>query len=435
MCIRDRAFWSYVVLILVPLWSTPGYELSLDLGWVDGLSIALWVVAVVLLFRMRKRAPVPVLGAAWFLLMLIPTSNIVQVSAGFMAERWVYLPSVGLLLAVVSLAEGIPASLWSKRAVLTGAKVAGVLVAAALLALCWVRGAWWHDDLILFRTMVRKVPNSSVGYNNLGLALMERGDTQGAVEAYGRALTLSPGYVTAHYNMALAMLTLGRAAEAVEEARRAVELDPEDAMARAGLGQALALTGKVEEGIVELQNAVALAPRAPHSRYNLAVALRQAGRLDEALVELRALLEIAPDLAIAREALEKWPKEGGQASSLAQAQEHHQRALTLARSGKVEEALAELRKAAELAPEAPYAWFNMGYLLLSVGRAAEAVPALERAAALDPEAPRARYFLGRAYLALGRNREAREQLEACLRLDPTGSKAEEIRNTLASLPR
>jgi len=428
-----KIFWAYVCLVLLPVWSSPRYEPSLDLGVADWLSIALWVAALWAVYRAARRTPLLAFGVAWFLLVLLPTSNVLEVSGALMAERWLYLPSVGLLLAVVSAGETVPARFWHKR--IMGAAVAAVggALALALLLLCWSRGAWWRTELSLFATMVSRVPHSAVAHANYGVALAETGDTATAIAECQRALALRPDYPCARRTLATVLLQLGRVQEAAEQARQAVQLAPEDARARAVLGIALVGSGRAQEGVVELQKAVALVPGSTDFRYNLALGLRKVGRLQEALTELRSLLELDPDFQPARTALARWPREQPTAAVSEAAQGHQQRALALARSGQREQALAEFRAAVQLDPNDALAWYNMGYLLLSGGDPAQAIPALERALALEPNLPQAHYHLAQAYLAQGRKQEARKHLEECLRLDPQGPLAKGIQNTLSQL--
>lgn len=429
-----KIFWAYVGLVLFPVWSNPRYEPPLQLGVADWLSIALWLAALLAIYRGARRAPLVTLGVAWFLLLLVPTSNALEVSGALMADRWLYLPSVGLLLALVAAGEAVPAGFWQQPIVRRATPTLGALTAVVLLLLCWGRGSWWRSDFSLFAAMVRKAPHSAVAHANYALALAEAGDTAAALAEYERALTLVPEHPAARRNLASTLLEMGHPQEAAEEARLALALAPRDPVGHALLGVALVRGGHAQEGVIELQQAVALAPHMIDFRYDLALALRQAGRLQEALAELRSLLELDPYFQPARQGLARWPQEQPTATVPEAAREHHQRALALARAGQREQALAEFRAAVEVHPDYALAWYNMGYLLLSSGDPVQAIPALERALALNPNMPRAHYHLAQAYLAQNRTREARNHLEECLRLDPNGPLANVIKQTLTRLP-
>ena len=426
-----KAFWSYVLLVLLPIWSSPRYELSLQLGPADWLSIALWVLSLPALYRLARRAPLPAFGAAWFLLVLLPTSNVLEVSGALMAERWLYLPSAGLLLALVAAAEAVPAQFWRSQPARARVIPLGALLGLGLLVLCWTRGSWWRNDLTLYGMMVRRAPHSAMAHNNYGLALAQSGNPQAAIEEYQKALVIEPRHLDALCNLASVLIDVGRPAQAAQHARQAVDLDPQDALAHSLLGMALLHAGDRQQGLAELQQGVALAPYSVRRRYQLAAGLHEVGRLEEALAQLRSLLELDPQFQPALEALARWPKERPAATVPEAAIQHLDRALALARGGLRQQALAEFQAALKVAPNYALAWYNMGYLLLTTGDTAQATAALERAVTLDPNYPRAHYHLARAYLAQGRKQEARKHLEECLRLDPFGPVADEISRTLA----
>jgi tetratricopeptide (TPR) repeat protein len=239
---------------------------------------------------------------SWFLISLIPVSNALPVpGVQILAERWLYLPSVG------ACALGGWGAWILYRRTRRWMRPGWALVSAIVLLLFGVRTfLWcysWRSKESLARTMVASAPDEPLGYTNLGVALVEKGKVEEAVGEYRKAIQLKPDFFQAHYNLGNALWHQGKAEEAIAEYRRAVSLDPDFAQAYFNLGLALGERGKVEEAIVAYRRAVQLKPDYAQAHYNLGVTLGQQGKAEEAMAEYRHAIELLPDYAQALENL------------------------------------------------------------------------------------------------------------------------------------
>ncbi|HWR97896.1 MAG TPA: tetratricopeptide repeat protein [Candidatus Methanoperedens sp.] len=205
--------------------------------------------------------------------MLVPVLGIVQVGEQVRADRYTYLPQVGLLIAAVWGMAAIPALARSPR---LGA-LCGAAATAALSAATFVQVGHWRDSETLFRhslaaTAGDRRQSDSHGWmlhNNLGVALRAQGRNEEAAAAFREAIRIYPGYAFARNNLGNALAALGRFPEAEAEYRQALRIDPHYAHTRNNLGNALAAQGRFAEAEAEYREALRLQPDYPDARESL----------------------------------------------------------------------------------------------------------------------------------------------------------------------
>jgi hypothetical protein len=263
------------------LWTTTGVMAVL-------VGIGFAVAAVVA----SRRSRIAALGLALFVIGLLPAFFTSAISGARLAERYLYLPSAGGMLAVAGLLE--QTRVVARRGVLIGC---AVLVCAASAAVIWVRIPVWRDETTLWSDTVDKSPNAAEPHFNLGVALMSRGDDPGAFSEFTAALERKPDPPLA----AAALDDLGRIYErrqqpmvALEYFRRAVDVHPESAAAQSNFGGALAEQGRLSEAVEHLTRAARIRPEEPNTHLNLALVLVDMGRRDEGLAELEEAVRLAP---------------------------------------------------------------------------------------------------------------------------------------------
>jgi tetratricopeptide (TPR) repeat protein len=273
-------------------------------------------------FRMRRRRPHLLVGWLWFLGTLVPVIGIVQTGSQAMADRYTYLPHVGLFVAVA----------WSAREFAVRsrihARVTAGLAAAMLVALgaaTYRQTLVWADSVTLFEHALAVTDDNWLAHNNLGDALAKEGRLEAAASHFESALRLFAAYPSAHYNLAVARTRMGQTDAAIPHYREALRLDPRNLNARNNLGMALFQTGAVGEAVRELTEVVRVRPD-PGARANLALALGKAGRHAEAAEQLRLVLAAMPQFAeghyLLAEALSALNERG-------QAEEHYAKAREL----------------------------------------------------------------------------------------------------------
>jgi tetratricopeptide (TPR) repeat protein len=181
-------------------------------------------------------------------------------------------------------------------------KWAAFIVPVAWLGLAQVRGA--TPSLERERLIVQAVPRSAEARNNLGGALLVRGEVDEALEHLQEAVRLDPNHAQAHSNLGVALARRGRSAEAIDHYREALRLDPRQVQAYSNLGNALLQQGQVREAIAQFEAGLSIDPTDPQARTNRAGALLRDGRIDEAIADLEEVVRLRPDFQPARRNLE-----------------------------------------------------------------------------------------------------------------------------------
>jgi tetratricopeptide (TPR) repeat protein len=265
-------------------WPSP---LCFDYGWQPAQSAREIVPAALAVGALAAaagwllwRTSGPGFLAAWFFLLLAPTSSVVPIQ-DIAVEHRMYLPLAAVVTGVVLIGHRALQGL-GVRWPLAGAAL--VLVAAAALGTATAaRNRDYHDELVLWRTVAAAAPENWRAYYNLGTLLRQRGDEEEAIPLLREALALEPGHAAGHYNLANALKQSGEIEEALPHYRRAIELEPRHASAHVNLANALQTRGEAEQAILHYRRALELSPEWGLVHYNLAVVLEADGQLDEAV--------------------------------------------------------------------------------------------------------------------------------------------------------
>jgi protein O-mannosyl-transferase len=381
-----KMFWPNDLSILYP---HPGHWPAWQVIAAGTLVLAI-TVAVLLLARRR---PYLAVGWLWFFGMLIPTIGLVQVGIQSMADRYSYLPLVGLFIMLAwGLAELVPGRPWRETALAWGAGLA--LVACALLAARQIR--FWRDSEALFGHAVRVTRNNYLAFNNLGFYLNNRGRTAEAMENYRLALKINPAYEDALNNLGYSLAGQKRYAEAIPLYEAALRVRPNHAEVHNNLGNALSEVGRIDEAIEHYLIVLKQKPEHADAHNNLGIALAMKGKLAEAMPHFYDAIRYKPSYASAH-------------SNLGNA---------LAVQHKLDEAIKEYQTALRLKPEDAQAHNNLGNALAEKGRVDEAVGHYREAMRLNADNPEAHFNLALALLRLGQRPEAVVHLKEALRLKP-----------------
>jgi Flp pilus assembly protein TadD len=282
--------WPARLAVFYPL-PKDGYP-----AWQVAAAAAVLALLAAAAVRGARAFPAGLVGLLWAAGTLVPVLGLVQVGGQVRADRYMYLPLIGLFIAVAWGAAALP-----RRA--TAKAPAALLALAALAAASREQVSWWHDSASLFAHARSVAPASALVENNLGLALAERGDPDGAAVHYREALRLDPTLAGAYNNLGVLSLRSGKVAEAESLLRRAVDLDPHGATAHSSLGLLLEKQGRHDEAIAQLSRAVAIQPDDPVALNNLGVALARLGRIAEARACFSRAVALDPSDRDARENL------------------------------------------------------------------------------------------------------------------------------------
>jgi tetratricopeptide (TPR) repeat protein len=355
----------------------------------------------------RRRCPYLLVGWLWYVGMLIPVSGLVAVGSQAMADRFTYLPQIGLGIALAWGATDLTRS-WPGRGGIRGA--AAMVLMALMLACAWRQTCFWRDSETLWRHALACTTGNSIAHYNLGVALADGGRADAAIVEYRNALQVRPDYPEAHYNLGVILAGRGEIDEAMVHYGAALKTAPDFSEAHHNLGSALAGRGRLDEAILHYRQALAIMPDFAEAHNNLANALAARGRVDQAIAHYRRALEIMPDFAEAHNNLGSALARQGRSD---EASRHYQRALAikpdyaeahnnlgaaLQERGKIAEAIAHYEKAVAIMPNYAEAHNNLGAVLGQQGRLSEAIAHFRKALELNPGHEAARRNLG---IALG----------------------------------
>jgi tetratricopeptide (TPR) repeat protein len=232
--------------------------------------------------------------------MLLPVSGIVQAGAQSMADRYTYLPAIGLVIALVwTVADLLPRHPRWKPA----AQV-GVGVACAVLAVMTVRQQGvWQNTFTLMSHANEVTSDNWLARGHIANQLVRQNDLAGAERYYTEAVNVRPSYVEGWYNLGNLFIRSGRPAEAGERYQRALSIDPNHADARLGLGTAEAMQGNFSAAESSYREALLRKPNWPDALVNLGTAVRNQGRPEEAYRYYQEALRLQPDNARALRAM------------------------------------------------------------------------------------------------------------------------------------
>lgn len=289
------------------------------------LAGAVILGVTLLLFRYRRRYPFMLPGWLWFVGTLVPVIGLVQVGEQSMADRYSYLPSIGLFILVI---WGVYELTRHNRYQTAAVSIAGSAVLVLCLVLTRQQLGYWQDGETLFQRAVDVTRNNSVAYNHLGAALDAKGRVDEAILQLNEAIRVDPSYADAHYNLGTAFEQKREVNQAIDQYQQAIRLNPDYAEAYNNLGFALGQSGQPDQAIRQFEQAIRLKPDYAQAHNNLGNAFLNQGRLDEAVPQFQQAIHLDPNYV----------------------QAHNNLGAALGRKGQLDEAIVEFQKAIRLDP-------------------------------------------------------------------------------------
>jgi Flp pilus assembly protein TadD len=327
----SNALVSYAKYLLLAFWPNdlavfyPFPKAGIPAWQIIGAALLL-IAITAFCFLQRKIRPYLIVGWLWFLGTSVPVIGLVQVGAQTMADRYFYIPSIGLFIAIVfglaDIAEDRRVALW------VSAGIANVV----LLVLATLTDAQihrWNDSITLFKHALTVTRPNVIVEDNLGLAMHKRGQLDEAAAHFEKALQIQPNDYTALLTMGVIRFYQGRVPEAIEYAQATIRWEPDAPKAHNLLGMALAKQNRNDAALDEMRRAVELAPKDAEIRNDLGLALARLGRIPEAIDQFHEAVRLDPNNAAA----------------------HANLGLALLESGKPGESISEFEAALHLNPE------------------------------------------------------------------------------------
>jgi tetratricopeptide (TPR) repeat protein len=347
-----QVFWPGNLAVYYPLPATFSV-------WGVGGAALLLVGISVTAFCVAGRWPYVVVGWLWYLVTLLPVIGLIQLATYSHADRYTYVPLIGVFLALTWGAHELTRSWRYQVPALWVASGAAIILC---LALTRQQLGHWKDGEVLFRHAVEVTEDNDRALNNLGIALDQKGQIDEAIRQFEAAIRMKPGHPNAHYNLGIALDKKGRTDEAIGQFKESIRLKPDQA----------------------------------NARYNLGIVLGRRGQMDEAIRQYQEAIRLKPDYAEA----------------------YNDLGIALGRKGQMDEAIRQFQEAARLRPDYAEAHFNLGLALGLRGQSADAIRHFEEALKAKPDYPEAHNYLGSALYQQSRTGEAIRQFQAALRIRP-----------------
>ncbi len=369
----EKSLWPAGLAIFYP------YPEGGTPAWAVAGAAVLLAASVAAAAYFARRAPAVAVGWFWFLGSLVPVIGLVQVGSQAMADRYTYVPAVGLAIAV-SWGAHRALGAWRDGKPLLAA---GAAVLLALPALTWRQTAFWADHVTLFRHAVAVTERNARAHGGLALGLHREGQLDEALAEAREAARLEPDNARLWTTAAAIARELHQLPEAFAAAQRAVALDPRSGLAWTTLADVEADLGRPEAALAAAERAVELAPEEAAAWNKLGTLRAAAGQPQPAIEAHRTAVRLDPRNASA------W-------SNLA---------ILLQATGQPDEATGAFEAAVHASPGNSVLWRNLGVHLFKTGRAPEAAGAFSEALRLAPGNEDIRRRLGAARLAAGENTE------------------------------
>ena len=332
------SYVAYISKTVRPVGLAVFYPLKDVLLWQAILAffvLAVVTVAALLLIRRKRYFAV---GWLWYVGTLVPVVGLVQVGNQRLADRYTYIPLIGLFMiaawAVGDLCRRRPA-----LRVVSG--LTAMLLLAGMLAGTQNQLSYWKDSIPLFRRAIQVTENNSSIHYNLGRVLIGRGQPDEAINHYRRALQIDPDNAKTHSDLGAALTITGQLDEAINHCHRALQIDPAHVKAQSNLGVVFTITGQLDEAINHYRRALQIDPDHAKAHSNLGLVLTMTGQLDEAINHCRRALQIDPDDAKA----------------------HFLLGAALFETGQGDEAIHHYYQAHKLKPEDPLIINNLAWIM------------------------------------------------------------------------
>jgi len=332
----SKLFWPSNLTFIYPKWNIAATH-PLDYTWLLG-GVAL---CVVIYFARRYVGRGVEVAAVFFVATLSPVMGFIMLYTfryTFVADHYQYLACIGPIALVSAGVATFPDALKGGRALILGV---AVCVAATLAMLTWRQSVMYSNIEALWRTTLARNPECWMAYNNLGIVLFQKGETDEAIVHYRTTLQMQSDFWDAEYNLGIALLSKGQVDEAIAHCSNAVRIAPNDPDALVALGNALLQKERIDDAIVYYQKALSIRPDYFLAHHSLGHTFLEKGEIDAAIFHCRAALLIRPENADA----------------------HTNLAIALDEKGQTAEAIQHYQKALEISPQSVSALTNLAWLM------------------------------------------------------------------------
>jgi len=267
-----NALVSYVVYLGKGFWPSglALYYPPPPAGWPPGMVIGAFVLLgaiTVGVWMARSKAPCLIVGWCWYVGMLVPVIGLLQVGTQAYADRYTYLPQLGLVAAATWALTGWTGNGHHRRVALG---IGAALVLCVLAGMAWLQASYWRDSVMLWRHTLEVTGKNAVAHNSLGQALRTLGRDEEALAEFQEAIKINPGFAEAYNNLGCILIDRGHTGEAMDHFRESIRFNQAHGKAHNNLGNVLFQEGQTAEAIGHIEKALKLQPGNVGTLQNLA---------------------------------------------------------------------------------------------------------------------------------------------------------------------
>lgn len=361
-----KMIWPSKLAILYP------YRLAYSWQMVGGALGILLLISYAAAKNIHRR-PYWIAGWLWYVGTLVPVIGIIQVGRQSMADRYTYIPLIGIFIMISWTIPDPTANRPHKRIWLASS---AVVMLSVLAVVAWKQTGYWKNSITLFKHAVAETRDNYLAHNNLGMAFLARGQKDKAAKQFTKAAAINPAYMDPHFHLGNLLYQEGKTDMAVYHLMQALKLDRNEPRIYYWLGMAFLKKGQVNRAIHQFQRAAALEPDFLEAHAHLADAFYQQGRMDEAAGQYQIILRLKPDSAEA----------------------HADLANAFAAQGRIDEAIEQNIQALKIKPNLPEVYNNLGVAYISRGQISKAIACFQEALKIKPDYSSARRNLESALL-------------------------------------
>ncbi len=368
---------------IIPVWKV----------WTSALFLLL-----ISLFAFRRVADRPWIsfGWLWYLGTLVPVIGLVQIGSQSMADRYTYVPFIGIFLIIAWETDRLLQQFRPTRTVLVSL---ACLLLTCLSLLTWIQARQWQTSVTLFAYATRVTKDNSLAHNNLGLALLDRNRFQEAILHLSLSTWLKPGNAKLYNNLGIALMKAGQIEMAEKAFVHATEVNPGYWNAHVNLGIVLSRRGKNRQALAHFQKALSLNPHQGKAHYNMAMSLEKQNRIEEALYHYATAVSIDPRLIEALNRKKRLEK----------------------KRNRIEMAIRDIKEQLQRNPKDPSLLVEIGNLHGQKGAIDDAVAYYKQALEIQPDHYPAKMQLAFAYARNGAYDQAISWYRSALASTPENS--------------
>jgi tetratricopeptide (TPR) repeat protein len=374
------SFMTYLEKTFVPNHMAVFYPFSFQLpAWqVWGSVFLILFISVVVIISMR-RLPYLFIGWLWYVITLLPVTGIIQARNFSMADRYTYLPLIGI---AVMLAWGIPPLIKNedmRKKILFPAAMAFL---AILTFLTWQQCGYWKNSIDICNHALQVTKDNYLAHINLGSALFDEGKTEEAIAHYSEGISIMPNIILSYNKRGIAYTKLGRHQRALEDFNKAISLKPDDAISYNCRGNAYAELGQYQMAIEDYNKTIRLKPNDGDTYFNRGNAYVRLGQYQMAIEDFNNAIRLRPDNAAA----------------------YNSRGAIYIKFGQYQMAIEDLNNTIRLKPDNADAYNNRGTIYTKLGQYQMAIEDFNNAIRLKPDDADTYFNRGIVYFTQGNNK-------------------------------